>query len=293
MSTIPEPDYEFLPPENFNVPELTTQKETDEILKLITSGIIKTHSNKFNSLDIRIINTFQGFQHNYNIDYSGITDPSSFGLEVIEKINLYKNYLIDEMIPTIDSGQFPINIENTKRQLQIKITDTIVFEGIEHLQVVSYSYIKLIDFLKLVTGKENTSEIISSLEMIQDHKISSDIFNLKIPENSLKILNYFQEAQALEKTLIQLKDLVFEVSQKELDYVLEHSSPKLFEKFSTDLIYTGIFKDDLISFFEDLKLQVIFDLAENQTQEQIENYINTNLKIKRNFCIKPIIEVED
>ena len=38
-------------PDHLNYPEFTNRKEADKILKLVSSGVLRTHSDTFNSLD--------------------------------------------------------------------------------------------------------------------------------------------------------------------------------------------------------------------------------------------------
>ena len=51
---------EFTIPDNINYPEFSSRNETDKILKLISSGVLRTHSDTFNSLDASYLNNLPG-----------------------------------------------------------------------------------------------------------------------------------------------------------------------------------------------------------------------------------------
>ena len=51
---------EFTIPDHLNYPEFTNRKEADKILKLVSSGVLRTHSDTFNSLDASYLNNLPG-----------------------------------------------------------------------------------------------------------------------------------------------------------------------------------------------------------------------------------------
>ena len=114
---------EFTIPDHLNYPEFTNRKEADKILKLVSSGVLRTHSDTFNSLDASYLNNLPGprveisqtFEEMYNKFLTDTTISPNINIpnevitnwesDILERftnhLNKNKMYLIDEILPKI------------------------------------------------------------------------------------------------------------------------------------------------------------------------------------------------
>ena len=114
---------EFTIPDNINYPEFSSRNETDKILKLVSSGVLRTHSDTFNSLDASYLNNLPGprveisqtFEEMYNKFLTDTTISPNINIpnevitnwesDILERfanhLNKNKMYLIDEILPKI------------------------------------------------------------------------------------------------------------------------------------------------------------------------------------------------
>lgn len=284
---------EFTIPDHLNYPEFTNRKEADKILKLVSSGVLRTHSDTFNSLDASYLNnlpgprveisqTFEEIYHKFltdttispdiNIPNEVITNWESDILErFTNHLNKNKMYLIDEilpkiptMIPEIIKEEEPIETRY-KKYFECVFTKTFYIDSVKKLELQNSVNIDIKTFLVLANKLKSTDEILieSYLQGLEDTtflytlevnpKIS---INENTPIPNEELLLFLEEIRNIEKTLILYQRHIFNASEKEKKYIKEYTEPKLLE----DLIELTSINNDYPKISEkNLKaLQILF-----------------------------------
>ena len=285
---------EFTIPDHLNYPEFTSRKEADKILKLVSSGVLRTHSDTFNSLDASYLNNLPGprveisqtfeeiynkfltdttISPNINIPNEVITNWESNILErFTNHLNKNKMYLIDEilpkiptMIPEIIKEDEPIKTRY-KKYFECVFTKTFYIDSVKKLELQNSVNIDIKTFLVLAGKLKSTdNEILieSYLRNLEDTtflytlEVNPKISingNVPIPNKELHL--FLEEIRNIEKTLILYQKHIFNASEKEKKYIKEYTEPKLLE----DLIELTSINNDYPKISEkNLKaLQILF-----------------------------------
>ena len=285
---------EFTIPDHLNYPEFTNRKEADKILKLVSSGVLRTHSDTFNSLDASYLNNLPGprveisqtFEEMYNKFLTDTTISPNINIpnevitnwesDILERftnhLNKNKMYLIDEilpkiptMIPEIIKEDEPIKTRY-KKYFECVFTKTFYIDSVKKLELQNSVNIDIKTFLVLA-GKlksiDNEILIESYLQNLEDTtflytlEVNPKISingNVPIPNEELHL--FLEEIRNIEKTLILYQKHIFNASEKEKKYIKEYTEPKLLE----DLIELTSINNDYPKISEkNLKaLQILF-----------------------------------
>ena len=285
---------EFTIPDHLNYPEFTNRKEADKILKLVSSGVLRTHSDTFNSLDASYLNNLPGprveisqtfeeiynkfltdttISPNINIPNEVITNWESNILErFTNHLNKNKMYLIDEilpkiptMIPEIIKEDEPITTRY-KKYFECVFTKTFYIDSVKKLELQNSVNIDIKTFLVLAGKLKSTDNEILIESYLQNLEDTTFLYtlevnpkisingNVPIPNEELHL--FLEEIRNIEKTLILYQKHIFNASEKEKKYIKEYTEPKLLE----DLIELTSINNDYPKISEkNLKaLQILF-----------------------------------
>lgn len=285
---------EFTIPDHLNYPEFTSRKEADKILKLVSSGVLRTHSDTFNSLDASYLNNLPGprveisqtfeeiynkfltdttISPNINIPNEVITNWESNILErFTNHLNKNKMYLIDEilpkiptMIPEIIKEDEPITTRY-KKYFECVFTKTFYIDSVKKLELQNSVNIDIKTFLVLAGKLKSTDNEILIESYLQNLEDTTFLYtlevnpkisingNVPIPNKELHL--FLEEIRNIEKTLILYQKHIFNASEKEKKYIKEYTEPKLLE----DLIELTSINNDYPKISEkNLKaLQILF-----------------------------------
>lgn len=280
-------------PDHLNYPEFTNRKEADKILKLVSSGVLRTHSDTFNSLDASYLNnlpgprveisqTFEEMYHKFLTDTSispNINIPNevinNWESDILERftnhLNKNKMYLIDEilpkiptMIPEIIKEEEPIETRY-KKYFECVFTKTFYIDSVKKLELQNSVNMDIKTFLILAGKLKSNNEILiegylqgledtTSLYTLEVNPKISINGNVPIPNEELHL--FLEEIRNIEKTLILYQKHIFNASEKEKKYIKEYTEPKLLE----DLIELTSIDNDYPQISEkNLKaLQILF-----------------------------------
>ena len=285
---------EFTIPDHLNYPEFTSRKEADKILKLVSSGVLRTHSDTFNSLDASYLNNLPGprveisqtfeeiynkfltdttISPNINIPNEVITNWESNILErFTNHLNKNKMYLIDEilpkiptMIPEIIKEDEPITTRY-KKYFECVFTKTFYIDSVKKLELQNSVNIDIKTFLVLAGKLKSTDNEILIEGYLRNLEDTTFLYtlevnpkisingNVPIPNEELHL--FLEEIRNIEKTLILYQKHIFNASEKEKKYIKEYTEPKLLE----DLIELTSINNDYPKISEkNLKaLQILF-----------------------------------
>ena len=285
---------EFTIPDHLNYPEFTNRKEADKILKLVSSGVLRTHSDTFNSLDASYLNNLPGprveisqtFEEMYNKFLTDTTISPNINIpnEVITNwesdilvrfsnhLNKNKMYLIDEilpkiptMIPEIIKEDEPIKTRY-KKYFECVFTKTFYIDSVKKLELQNSVNIDIKTFLVLAGKLKSTDNEILIEGYLQNLEDTTFLYtlevnpkisingNVPIPNEELHL--FLEEIRNIEKTLILYQKHIFNASEKEKKYIKEYTEPKLLE----DLIELTSINNDYPKISEkNLKaLQILF-----------------------------------
>ena len=285
---------EFTIPDHLNYPEFTSRKEADKILKLVSSGVLRTHSDTFNSLDASYLNNLPGprveisqtfeeiynkfltdttISPNINIPNEVITNWESNILErFTNHLNKNKMYLIDEilpkiptMIPEIIKEDEPIKTRY-KKYFECVFTKTFYIDSVKKLELQNSVNIDIKTFLILAGKLKSTDNEILIEGYLRNLEDTTFLYtlevnpkisingNVPIPNEELHL--FLEEIRNIEKTLILYQKHIFNASEKEKKYIKEYTEPKLLE----DLIELTSINNDYPKISEkNLKaLQILF-----------------------------------
>ena len=285
---------EFTIPDHLNYPEFTSRKEADKILKLVSSGVLRTHSDTFNSLDASYLNNLPGprveisqtfeemynkfltdttISPNINIPNEVITNWESNILErFTNHLNKNKMYLIDEilpkiptMIPEIIKEDEPIKTRY-KKYFECVFTKTFYIDSVKKLELQNSVNIDIKTFLILAGKLKSTDNEILIEGYLRNLEDTTFLYtlevnpkisingNVPIPNKELHL--FLEEIRNIEKTLILYQKHIFNASEKEKKYIKEYTEPKLLE----DLIELTSINNDYPKISEkNLKaLQILF-----------------------------------
>lgn len=285
---------EFTIPDHLNYPEFTNRKEADKILKLVSSGVLRTHSDTFNSLDASYLNNLPGprveisqtfeeiynkfltdttISPNINIPNEVITNWESNILErFTNHLNKNKMYLIDEilpkiptMIPEIIKEDEPIKTRY-KKYFECVFTKTFYIDSVKKLELQNSVNIDIKTFLVLAGKLKSTDNEILIEGYLRNLEDTTFLYtlevnpkisingNVPIPNKELHL--FLEEIRNIEKTLILYQKHIFNASEKEKKYIKEYTEPKLLE----DLIELTSINNDYPKISEkNLKaLQILF-----------------------------------
>ncbi len=258
---------EFTIPDNINYPEFSSKNETNKILKLVSSGVLRTHSDTFNSLDASYLNNLPGprveisqtfeemynkfltdttISPNINIPNEVITNWESDILEQFTNhLNKNKMYLIDEiipkiptMIPEIIKEDEPIAIRY-KKYFECVFTKTFYIDSVKKLELQNSVNIDIKTFLVLAGKLKSTDNEILIEGYLQNLEDTTFLYtlevnpkisingNVPIPNEELHL--FLEEIRNIEKTLILYQKHIFNASEKEKKYIKEYTEPKLLE----------------------------------------------------------------
>ena len=258
---------EFTIPDHLNYPEFTNRKEADKILKLVSSGVLRTHSDTFNSLDASYLNNLPGprveisqtfeemynkfltdttISPNINIPNEVITNWESDILEQFTNhLNKNKMYLIDEilpkiptMIPEIIKEDEPIKTRY-KKYFECVFTKTFYIDSVKKLELQNSVNIDIKTFLVLAGKLKSTDNEILIEGYLQNLEDTTFLYtlevnpkisingNVPIPNEELHL--FLEEIRNIEKTLILYQKHIFNASEKEKKYIKEYTEPKLLE----------------------------------------------------------------
>ena len=258
---------EFTIPDHLNYPEFTSRKEADKILKLVSSGVLRTHSDTFNSLDASYLNNLPGprveisqtfeemynkfltntpISPNINIPNEVITNWESDILErFANHLNKNKMYLIDEilpkiptMIPEIIKEDEPIKTRY-KKYFECVFTKTFYIDSVKKLELQNSVNIDIKTFLVLAGKLKSTDNEILIEGYLQNLEDTTFLYtlevnpkisingNVPIPNEELHL--FLEEIRNIEKTLILYQKHIFNASEKEKKYIKEYTEPKLLE----------------------------------------------------------------
>ena len=285
---------EFTIPDHLNYPEFTSRKEADKILKLVSSGVLRTHSDTFNSLDASYLNNLPGprveisqtFEEMYNKFLTDTTISPNINIpnevitnwesDILERftnhLNKNKMYLIDEilpkiptMIPEIIKEDEPITTRY-KKYFECVFTKTFYIDSVKKLELQNSVNIDIKTFLILAGKLKSTDNEILIEGYLQDLEDTTFLYtlevnpkisingNVPIPNEDLHL--FLEEIRNIEKTLILYQKHIFNASEKEKKYIKEYTEPKLLE----DLIELTSINNDYPKISEkNLKaLQILF-----------------------------------
>ena len=285
---------EFTIPDHLNYPEFTNRKEADKILKLVSSGVLRTHSDTFNSLDASYLNNLPGprveisqtFEEMYNKFLTDTTISPNINIpnEVITNwesdilvrfanhLNKNKMYLIDEilpkiptMIPEIIKEDEPIKTRY-KKYFECVFTKTFYIDSVKKLELQNSVNVDIKTLLTLAGKLKNTDHEILIESYLQGLEDTTSLYTLEvtpkisingnIPVPNEELLIFLEEIRNIEKTLILYQKHIFNASEKEKKYIKEYTEPKLLE----DLIELTSINNDYPKISEkNLKaLQILF-----------------------------------
>lgn len=285
---------EFTIPDHLNYPEFTSRKEADKILKLVSSGVLRTHSDTFNSLDASYLNNLPGprveisqtFEEMYNKFLTDTTISPNINIpnevitnwesDILERftnhLNKNKMYLIDEilpkiptMIPEIIKEDEPITTRY-KKYFECVFTKTFYIDSVKKLELQNSVNIDIKTFLILAGKLKSTDNEILIEGYLQNLEDTTFLYtlevnpkisingNVPIPNGELHL--FLEEIRNIEKTLILYQKHIFNASEKEKKYIKEYTEPKLLE----DLIELTSINNDYPKISEkNLKaLQILF-----------------------------------
>ena len=285
---------EFTIPDHLNYPEFTSRKEADKILKLVSSGVLRTHSDTFNSLDASYLNNLPGprveisqtFEEMYNKFLTDTTISPNINIpnevitnwesDILERftnhLNKNKMYLIDEilpkiptMIPEIIKEDEPIKTRY-KKYFECVFTKTFYIDSVKKLELQNSVNIDIKTFLVLANKLKSTDNEILIEGYLQGLEDTTFLYtlevnpkisingNVPIPNGELHL--FLEEIRNIEKTLILYQKHIFNASEKEKKYIKEYTEPKLLE----DLIELTSINNDYPKISEkNLKaLQILF-----------------------------------
>ena len=285
---------EFTIPDHLNYPEFTNRKETDKILKLVSSGVLRTQSDTFNSLDASYLNNLPGprveisqtFEEMYNKFLTDTTISPNINIpnevitnwesDILERfanhLNKNKMYLIDEilpkiptMIPEIIKEDEPIKTRY-KKYFECVFTKTFYIDSVKKLELQNSVNIDIKTFLVLAGKLKSTDNEILIEGYLQNLEDTTFLYtlevnpkisingNVPIPNEELHL--FLEEIRNIEKTLILYQKHIFNASEKEKKYIKEYTEPKLLE----DLIELTSINNDYPKISEkNLKaLQILF-----------------------------------
>ena len=285
---------EFTIPDHLNYPEFTNRKEADKILKLVSSGVLRTHSDTFNSLDASYLNNLPGprveisqtFEEMYNKFLTDTTISPNINIpnevitnwesDILERfanhLNKNKMYLIDEilpkiptMIPEIIKEDEPIKTRY-KKYFECVFTKTFYIDSVKKLELQNSVNIDIKTFLVLAGKLKSTDNEILIEGYLQGLEDTTSLYTLEVtPKISINgnipvpnegLLIFLEEIRNIEKTLILYQKHIFNASEKEKKYIKEYTEPKLLE----DLIELASINNDYPKISEkNLKaLQILF-----------------------------------
>ena len=285
---------EFTIPDHLNYPEFTSRKEADKILKLVSSGVLRTHSDTFNSLDASYLNNLPGprveisqtFEEMYNKFLTDTTISPNINIpnevitnwesDILERftnhLNKNKMYLIDEilpkiptMIPEIIKEDEPIKTRY-KKYFECVFTKTFYIDSVKKLELQNSVNIDIKTFLILAGKLKSTDNEILIEGYLQDLEDTTFLYTLEVnpkisingnvPIPNAELHLFLEEIRNIEKTLILYQKHIFNASEKEKKYIKEYTEPKLLE----DLIELTSINNDYPKISEkNLKaLQILF-----------------------------------
>ena len=258
---------EFTIPDNINYPEFSSKNETDKILKLVSSGVLRTHSDTFNSLDASYLNNLPGprveisqtfeemynkfltdttISPNINIPNEVITNWESDILEQFTNhLNKNKMYLIDEIlskiptiVPEIIKEDEPIKTRY-KKYFECVFTKTFYIDSVKKLELQNSVNIDIKTFLVLAGKLKSTDNEILIEGYLQGLKDTTSLYTLEVtpkisingnvPIPNAELHLFLEEIRNIEKTLILYQKPIFNASEKEKKYIKEYTEPKLLE----------------------------------------------------------------
>ena len=258
---------EFTIPDNINYPEFSSKNETDKILKLISSGVLRTHSDTFNSLDASYLNNLPGprveisqtFEEMYNKFLTDTTISPNINIpnevitnwesDILERfanhLNKNKMYLIDEilpkiptMIPEIIKEDEPIKTRY-KKYFECVFTKTFYIDSVKKLELQNSVNIDIKTLLTLAGKLKSTDHEILIDGYLQGLEDTTSLYTLEvtpkisingnIPVPNEELLIFLEEIRNIEKTLILYQKYIFDASEKEKKYIKEYTEPKLLE----------------------------------------------------------------
>ena len=285
---------EFTIPDHLNYPEFTNRKEADKILKLVSSGVLRTHSDTFNSLDASYLNNLPGprveisqtFEEMYNKFLTDTTISPNLNIpnevitnwesDILERftnhLNKNKMYLIDEILPKIPTIIPEIIKEDEpittryKKYFECVFTKTFYIDSVKKLELQNSVNIDIKTFLVLAGKLKSTDNEILIESYLQNLEDTTFLYtlevnpkisingNVPIPNEELHL--FLEEIRNIEKTLILYQKHIFNASEKEKKYIKEYTEPKLLE----DLIELTSINNDYPKISEkNLKaLQILF-----------------------------------
>ena len=285
---------EFTIPDHLNYPEFTNRKEADKILKLVSSGVLRTHSDTFNSLDASYLNNLPGprveisqtFEEMYNKFLTDTTISPNINIpnevitnwesDILERftnhLNKNKMYLIDEILPKIPTIIPEIIKEDEpiktryKKYFECVFTKTFYINSVKKLELQNSVNIDIKTFLVLAGKLKSTDNEILIEGYLRNLEDTTFLYtlevnpkisingNVPIPNGELHL--FLEEIRNIEKTLILYQKHIFNASEKEKKYIKEYTEPKLLE----DLIELTSINNDYPKISEkNLKaLQILF-----------------------------------
>ena len=285
---------EFTIPDHLNYPEFTNRKEADKILKLVSSGVLRTHSDTFNSLDASYLNNLPGprveisqtFEEMYNKFLTDTTISPNINIpnevitnwesDILERftnhLNKNKMYLIDEilpkiptMIPEIIKEDEPIKTRY-KKYFECVFTKTFYIDSVKKLELQNSVNIDIKTFLVLAGKLKSTDDEILIEGYLRNLEDTTFLYTLEVnpkisingnvPIPNAELHLFLEEIRNIEKTLILYQKHIFNASEKEKKYIKEYTEPKLLE----DLIELTSINNDYPKISEkNLKaLQILF-----------------------------------
>ena len=285
---------EFTIPDHLNYPEFTNRKEADKILKLVSSGVLRTHSDTFNSLDASYLNNLPGprveisqtFEEMYNKFLTDTTISPNINIpnevitnwesDILERfanhLNKNKMYLIDEilpkiptMIPEIIKEDEPIKTRY-KKYFECVFTKTFYIDSVKKLELQNSVNIDIKTFLVLAGKLKSTDNEILIEGYLQNLEDTTFLYTLEVnpkisingnvPIPNAELHLFLEEIRNIEKTLILYQKHIFNATEKEKKYIKEYTEPKLLE----DLIELTSINNDYPKISEkNLKaLQILF-----------------------------------
>lgn len=285
---------EFTIPDHLNYPEFTSRKEADKILKLVSSGVLRTHSDTFNSLDASYLNNLPGprveisqtFEEMYNKFLTDTTISPNLNIpnevitnwesDILERftnhLNKNKMYLIDEilpkiptMIPEIIKEDEPIKTRY-KKYFECVFTKTFYIDSVKKLELQNSVNIDIKTFLVLAGKLKSTDNEILIEGYLRNLEDTTFLYTLEVnpkisingnvPIPNVELHLFLEEIRNIEKTLILYQKHIFNASEKEKKYIKEYTEPKLLE----DLIELTSINNDYPKISEkNLKaLQILF-----------------------------------
>lgn len=258
---------EFTIPDHLNYPEFTNRKEADKILKLVSSGVLRTHSDTFNSLDASYLNNLPGprveisqtFEEMYNKFLTDTTISPNINIpnevitnwesDILERfanhLNKNKMYLIDEilpkiptMIPEIIKEDEPIKTRY-KKYFECVFTKTFYIDSVKKLELQNSVNIDIKTFLVLAGKLKSTDNEILIEGYLQNLEDTTFLYTLEVnpkisingnvPIPNAELHLFLEEIRNIEKTLILYQKHIFNASEKEKKYIKEYTEPKLLE----------------------------------------------------------------